>query len=101
MKTKYTPGPWSVVKHVHDADGAAYESFSIIEAGHEKNWESWTLAGLCHTTQDEANARLIAAAPELLEVLENCLGNINPERGFADELEEEIRAAIAKARGES
>jgi len=39
--------------------------------------------------------------PELLEVLENCLGNINPERGFADELEEEIRAAIAKARGEA
>lgn len=37
--------------------------------------------------------------PELLEVLENCLGNINPERGFADELEEEIRAAIAKAKG--
>lgn len=35
---------------------------------------------------------------ELVEVLEDCLGNINPERGFADELEEDIRRAIDKTK---
>ena len=55
--------------------------------------------GLCGEAADELR-RLHEVNVELLETLENCIGNINPERGFADELEAEIRAAIAKARGE-
>ena len=31
----------------------------------------------------------------LREALEGCKGNINPERGYADEVEEEIAAALA------
>jgi hypothetical protein len=38
-----------------------------------------------------------AALPEMIAVLEDCIGNINPERGYADELEQSIRAAIVRA----
>jgi hypothetical protein len=50
----------------------------------------------------EADMFLIAAAPDLLVALKAALsaldgarGNINPERGFADEVEGEIAAAMA------
>ena len=56
--------------------------------------------------EDEANARLIAAAPELLEALEDLAlqaDAASPETGMRAEMKEYIvraRAVIAKARGE-
>jgi hypothetical protein len=35
---------------------------------------------------------------DVLDLLEQIQGNINPERGFAEELEESIRKAIAELR---
>ncbi len=48
----------------------------------------------------EANARLIAAAPDLLAALEGILAQIQrpPHMAFADDIDT-ARAAIAKARG--
>ena len=77
--TQHTPGPWNV-------DGAE------ITDGKEP------LALCCST---EANARLIAAAPELLEALTTLVN----EMGMDDPTEESLhgpnlmvaRAAIAKA----
>lgn len=40
---------------------------------------------------------LLAVLGEALEALDSARGNINPERGYADELEAEISAAIDKA----
>lgn len=48
-------------------------------------------------SEEVANARLIAAAPELLEALENCLGFVVAHPQFT----EDLRNLIAKARGES
>ena len=52
-----------------------------------------------HNTQHDelwhANARLIAAAPELLEALQNAIA-----AGLPHEVAEVARAAIAKAKGE-
>jgi hypothetical protein len=48
--------PWAYVRHVAPN---GVESFSIVPAGREKFWESWTIAGLCHAVNDEANARHI------------------------------------------
>ena len=45
----------------------------------------------------EADVRLIAAAPDLLEALENCLGFVVAHPQFT----EDLRNLIAKARGES
>ena len=41
---------------------------------------------------------LLAALEAALEVLDNVQGNINPERGYADELEGDVSAAVAMAR---
>lgn len=52
---------------------------------------------------DDANAHLIAAAPDLYEALERCLNFIeNTESEFGDLLPsgDVARAALAKARGE-
>jgi len=86
MNTQYSPGPWAV-KHHEETN-----SYTVHVA--KKSWQSWSIAGLNDCTQDEANARLIAAAPELLEALEGVMywDNGKPEWEIA-------RAAIAKATG--
>ena len=70
--TKHTPGPWVLYK-LPDV---------------EQSTDEW-----------HANARLIAAAPELLEVLVRALPEISV-CATADILEQ-ARSAIAKATGET
>lgn len=85
---KWTPGPWL-------ADGASvYEErddFSVICNLWSSSLPQW-----------EANARLIAAAPDLLDALERCLNfiaNTESEMGVTLECGDKARAAIAKAKG--
>ena len=95
-ETKHTPGPWcldgfntsSVIKCVthkghHDAKHLSGDYVNIARCDGE-NWK--------------ANAHLIAAAPELYEVLSEAM-----ERGGLIQmcLYDKARAALAKARGES
>lgn len=93
MKTTHTPGPWKV---------SSLAPLNICK-------DNGTLiADCCNAWQSfdgerEANARLIAAAPDLLAALET-LANIAAV--FPNELHEkhqdiiDARAAIAKAKGE-
>lgn len=81
MMSKHTSGPWDAV-----------------DQGHV--WKNLQLIAVAHPGRDaEANARLIAAAPDLLEVLkelEECAGywsEYDVPLGIVDR----IRAAIAKA----
>ena len=79
MSEKYTPGPWYIdVIHVMSRSG----KFVATVPGYRGH---------------EANASLIAAAPELLEALEELLGwqTLAPAEAV-----EAARAAIAKAGGE-
>ena len=52
MKQKHTPGPWSINGNKIDGNG-----YHIVSVNSHR------------TSEGEANARLIAAAPELLEAL--------------------------------
>jgi hypothetical protein len=92
---KHTPGPWHV-----EENRAYHTSFLIYsQAGNQLaqcfNWQnkSFDIAA-------DANARLIAAAPELLEALEWVLNSYEHE--YQTKLPAFIaaRAAIAKATGE-
>lgn len=96
----HTPGPWQ-------ADG-----FEINKEGLEPKGSAtvWHVAGTSYSLADpdtrRANARLIAAAPELLEALKDCLGYVisdyeSRDGGFggAQESVDRARAAIAKAEG--
>jgi len=82
---KHTPGPWNRIKgdrNVYSAAGTVCKTPAILGGGSAAtNWE--------------ANARLIAAAPDLLEALE-CL-----IKSDHDDVIEMARAAIARARGEA
>lgn len=83
--TKHTQGPW--VAHIgnHDTYISMPDGAEIYTGTEDQNLETI-----------EANARLIAAAPDLLEALEWCLmvyGHDWPENAS-------IRETIKKAKGE-
>ena len=90
--SKHTPGPWKYGAELSSRTGEWLISFDAGNRGRG--------IGIAETRpgsgQEEANARLIAAAPELLEALEELLAETRINGAFADK----ARAAIAKARGE-
>jgi hypothetical protein len=76
-QAKHTPGPWR-------ADGArnGTDHYYQIDAPTPEGVSAWFPYTVCSTDshnpamsreEDEANARLIASAPELLEALKVCL----------------------------
>ena len=98
METKWTPGPWAYEIQPGYAC-ITHERGSIAAASYAKLLDNSPLPM-------EANARLIAAAPDLYEALERLMqeliaqlyGNII----FIDTTKamEQARAALAAARGE-
>ena len=94
--TKHTPGPWH--RNIPPA-----RKYTTIFAGRNTHVARLAVDDLTTDTELEANANLIAAAPDLLEALELAEAIIErfklPEmlEGSADV----IRVAIAKARGQS
>ena len=111
---KHTPGPWRLTESgdaIVSADGGTL----IVETGQDywKNLEA-AAAGASsdiakrHLPQVRANARLIAAAPELLEALRACdLFLTAHGQGWFNASNEGrnawkmARAAIAKAEGKA
>jgi hypothetical protein len=86
MSTQHTPGPWSVSQNV---------SRHVIG----KNGGVVACAELTWTAEiSEANARLIAAAPDLLNALVMVLDDSNALDG-RPRTAEVVYAAIAKATG--
>lgn len=96
MKTKHTPGPWYYrpeepsVEAEHNNDTGFF--LTVADCG-----ESRTMS----VDEQKANARLIAAAPELLEALQVCLWALTDETGNIAEREYNAsvmaRAAITKS----
>ena len=90
--SKHTPGPWSkkaiatILRYARKNDGLWIEECSEDEF-----------------IPDSADARLIAAAPDLLKVLDVLLKLRDSEVFVVDQWDkiiEEARAAVAKATGE-
>ena len=90
MSGQHTPGPWTV---------RTLENFgwNIV---HYVGGDRCNLARVAKTSSEE-DARLIAAAPDLLFALENLLAVKNGEGGTVFDSDEIARAAIAKARGDA
>jgi hypothetical protein len=101
MSTQHTPGPWSVT------DGH-YPSFKEISG---PSFKISVVMWATDLTEDDyrkrdADLHLIAAAPELLEALKLCEGNIASLLASAHpkvygEWLTVVSAAIAKATGEN
>lgn len=92
MNTKHTAGPWKI-------DDALDLPLAVIQ----DNEMGEGIAELGERTpENEANARLIAAAPELLEALQEMMSRYGSKNsGFDNEETAKARAAIAKAKGEA
>ena len=100
MIKKHTPGPWKAIPSNHSHNGRVY-----TEDGSQS---------ICFDTHDD-NARLIAAAPELLKAVETALQAFNERECYCDgeyedgrlvghacyfhRIEQELRDALAKATG--
>lgn len=99
--SKYTPGPWSVFNH-------SWSDTTILAYGFEHGICSLDINHATEESQEEdeaqmaANARLIAAAPDLLDALEDLCERM--EQIVRDDQSTpctvKARAAIAKATGE-
>ena len=97
----HTKGPWKFRKAVN------YEGFSIHPvntvlslAACERFGTNMTINCFNFPGETEANARLIAAAPELLEACETALTNLSPLYSSDHLVIKRLRVAIAKAKGE-
>jgi len=102
VKQAHTPGPWTTEQH-----GDYLDVFPVTPG--------WGYGGVCRIenadidpiplrAQADANARLIAAAPELLEALEllHRIALQTPQLNNPDDREviDQAWAAIRKAKGE-
>lgn len=88
MNTKHTPGPWTALRA--SVISGPFVICPRVHAGARMSIDDSCAAA-------EANARLIAAAPELLAALEDCREALR--RAGADGELRVVDAAIAKARG--
>ncbi len=105
-KPQHTPGPWKqVCQQICEPTEIVSAAGNIVAFA--------PLLGLPHTSQakeTQANANLIAAAPELLEALEMAAKILWSDRAIDaywgaevkpefDSIKESIRKALAKAKG--
>lgn len=94
MSKQHTPGPW-IAKKIQRGQIFYWQVSERVYNGFE----------ICSTAnaevnQDEANARLIAASPELLELCKELLVTRIKYGTEQTELTERLRAVIAKAEWE-
>lgn len=89
MSGKPTPGPWEVKQRANGTVCVGRVGLSIADGGVTDTW-----------AQKPADARLIAAAPDMLEALKAALSVVQ-SACCAPDVEDKIHAAIAKAEGRS
>ena len=90
----HTPGPWVWDSTVWDYDPKQDAPWLVTEVSGER-----VLHGEIQCSS-EANARLIAAAPDLLAALQRLMGETTTMQDAMDAANQ-ARAAIAKATGEA
>jgi hypothetical protein len=82
--SKYTPGPWEWDEDEDGGPGVIHASDILVA------YFPW------RNCNEPADARLIAAAPDLLEALEVAWSMLGPV-GLSDSIIDQIESAIAKA----
>ena len=94
--SKHTPGPWIMTRrgeHYHDIHGRRWEELARVVTK--------TDGAIKDSAEGMANAKLIAAAPELLEALKHLEGFLS-NKGYSEHdplVRGMARQAIAKAEG--
>ncbi len=96
--SKHTPEPWTVEVSPHQNEFSHFIESPNSPAKTIACLEKRTTRNSPPTEEESANARLIAAAPELLATLE-AVWDFWAGGDAPKELEDRIKAAIAKAEG--
>jgi len=94
MTNKHTQGPWICTKDKHGIDGNDYQVCVIACCRGDRQLIIHAKDG--DDSQADNNARLIAAAPGLLEALELCIS----KDMLSGEALDKAKEAIAKAKGQ-
>jgi hypothetical protein len=95
--SEFTPGPWFFRKKNGDTD-----SWWVTAAPPRPGHRGFVAEAVARQEQNEANARLIAAAPDLYEALKDLRAMIIGEHGasaYENVNGEHADAALAKADG--
>jgi len=100
-KTTFTPGPWTFRQAYSNGEPSSIE----IDAGARLRYNIATIASNDKAATMEGNARLIAAAPDLLAACQHALdtfGGVRPAEWMSASRAEfdMLTAAIAKAKGQ-
>ena len=103
--SKHVPAPWEISKFCNDLGGKGGIAIDAIDPVDGKNFEVCEVWGI--NTDNElddrsrANAKLIAAAPELLKALQYAIKQERGDVGCVRDWKFVAEEAIAKAIGES
>lgn len=89
----HTPGPWFVEEGHIQRDSGGIRYWQV-----QNEQDAICCNQFCYSGNGEANARLIAAAPELLAALQRIM---NSGHAISQPLRWEAESAIAKARGKA
>lgn len=101
--SKHTPGPWLTDRNNVHAGQIATINHCIGNDWVEIWTDKWAETGMGEAEQ-EANARLMAAAPDLLEALQDCLAFLESglgERVASGRERRKALAAIAETTGDA
>ncbi len=91
--TQHTPGPWHIARHASTLIEAESGRHVATSGGYSTNADNGE-----HHDENDANARLIAAAPDLLAMLEEI--ESKESHLFGHYTHAQVRAVIGKARGQ-
>ena len=86
--SKHTPGPWAI--YVNALSDIVIRKMSK---------DGYELCSIARVSSGYANARLIAAAPELLEALADCVAHMHWTQQQGEAALKKAKAVIAKATG--
>ena len=92
-KQKWTAGPWTATETIRAHDG--FPACWQIDA----EYHAVCTTQFCYSQETEANARLIAASPDMAEAIAEALSHCGKD-GYLDcgkPATDKLRAALAKA----
>ena len=90
----HTPGPWRVARK---AEGHGWTIVGPSGREHDRPMDWFVARTISDEPEDEANARLIGCAPEMLAALRDAVAALGGIR--ADNVPKSVREVIAKAEG--
>lgn len=109
MSSQHTPGPWVAVNHDVEGEREVGEDgvrfWNVLAADGRYRGDVCSIHSAVHIggisiEERDANARLIAEAPEFLLLLQEAAEFIQPFNR-AEDLSDRIEVAIARAKGEA